>query len=76
MYYKNKDLGYLAGYVACAVTISDMPKTNADKKVGVIVGVDFLSLNEYIGGFCQVCKENGVTVYIDYAGDFLVEIAL
>lgn len=75
VYYKNKDLGYLAGYVACAVTTSDMPKANADKKVGVIVGVDFPGLNEYIGGFCQVCKDNGVTVYIDYAGDFIAEIA-
>lgn len=73
--YKNKDLGYLAGYVACAVTTSDMPKANADKKVGVIVGMDFPGLNEYIGGFCQVCKDNGITVYIDYAGDFIVEIA-
>ena len=73
--YKNKDLGYLAGYVACAVTTSDMANANADKKVGVIVGVDFPGLNEYIGGFCQVCKDNGVTVYIDYAGDFIAEIA-
>lgn len=75
VYYKNKDLGYLAGYVACQVTVSDMPKANEDKKVGVIVGVDFPGLNEYIGGFCQVCKDNGVTVYIDYAGDFIAEIA-
>lgn len=75
VYYKTKDLGYLAGYVACAVTTSDMPNANEDKKVGVIVGMDFPGMNEYIGGFCQVCKENGVTVYIDYAGDFIVEIA-
>ncbi len=73
--YKTKDLGYLAGYVACAVTTSTMEKANADKKVGVIVGIDMPGLNEYIGGFCQVAKENGVTVYIDYAGDFIAEIA-
>lgn len=73
--YKNKDLGYLAGYVACAVTTSDMPNANADKKVGVIVGIDMPGLNEYIGGFCQVCRDNGVTVYIDYAGDFVADIA-
>lgn len=73
--YKTKDLGYLAGYVACHVTTSDMPNANADKKVGVIVGVDVDGLNEYIGGFCQVCKDNGVTVYIDYAGDFLSDLA-
>ena len=75
VYYKTKDLGYLAGYVACAVTTSDMSKANADKKVGVIVGMDFPGMNEYIGGFCQVCEANGVTVYIDYAGDFIVDIA-
>lgn len=73
--YKNKDLGYLAGYVACAVTTSDMANANADKKVGVIVGIDMPGLNEYIGGFCQVCRDNGVTVYIDYAGDFVADIA-
>ncbi|MBQ2954012.1 MAG: BMP family ABC transporter substrate-binding protein [Clostridia bacterium] len=73
--YKVKDLGYLAGYVACAVTTSNMEKANPEKKVGVIVGMDFPGLNEYIGGFVQVCAENGVEVYIDYAGDFIVEIA-
>ena len=75
LYYKVKDLGYLAGYVASAVTTSTMEKANADKKVGVIVGMDFPGMNEYIGGFCQVCQEYGVTVYIDYAGDFIAEIA-
>lgn len=69
--YKNRDLGYLAGYVAAQVTTSDMPNANPDKKVGVIVGIDMPGLNEYIGSFCQVCKEQGVTVYIDYAGDFV-----
>ena len=73
--YKNKDLGYLAGYVACQVTTSSMPKANPDKKVGVIVGVNFPGLNEYIGSFCQVCRDNGVSVYIDYAGDFLPDLA-
>lgn len=73
--YKNKDIGYLAGYVACLVTTSDMPNANEDKKVGVIVGIDADGLNEYIGSFCQVCKEQGVTVYIDYAGDFTSDLA-
>ena len=73
--YKNQDIGYLAGYVACLVTTSSMPNANADKKVGVIVGIDAPGLNEYIGSFCQVCKEQGVTVYIDYAGDFIADIA-
>ncbi len=73
--YKSQDIGYLAGYVACLVTTSDMPKANADKKVGVIVGIDAPGLNEYIGSFCQVCEEQGVTVYIDYAGDFMADIA-
>lgn len=73
--YKSQDIGYLAGYVACLVTTSDMPKANADKKVGVIVGIDAPGLNEYIGSFCQVCEEQGVTVYIDYAGDFMADLA-
>ena len=52
-----------------------MPRANPDKKVGVIVGVNFPGLNEYIGSFCQVCRDNGVSVYIDYAGDFLPDLA-
>ena len=73
--YKNKDIGYLAGYVAAQVTQSDMPNANPEKKVGVIVGVNFPGLNEYIGSFCQVCAEEGVEVYIDYAGDFIPDFA-
>ena len=68
--YKVEDLGYLAGYFACQVTTSDMEFANEDKKVGVIVGMDFPGMNDYIGGFCQVCRDNGVTVYIDYPNGF------
>jgi basic membrane protein A len=73
--YKSEDLGYLAGYVACQITTSDMPNANADKKVGVIVGMDVAGLNDYIGSFCQVCQENGVSVYIDYTGGFSADSA-
>ena len=73
--FKSKDIGYLAGYVACQVTQSDMPNANPEKKVGVIVGIDVPGLNEYIGSFCQVCAEQGVEVYIDYAGDFIPDFA-
>ncbi len=73
--YKSKDIGYLAGYVAAQVTQSDMPNANPEKKVGVIVGVNFPGLNEYIGSFCQVCAAEGVEVYIDYAGDFIPDFA-
>ena len=41
----------------------------------MIVGIDAPGLNEYIGSFCQVCEEQGVTVYIDYAGDFIPDFA-
>ena len=68
--YKVEDLGYLAGYFAYQVTTSDMELANEDKKVGVIVGMDFPGMNDYIGGFCQVCRDNGVTVYIDYPDGF------
>lgn len=65
--YKNQDLGYLAGYIACAVTTSDMPNANADKKIGVLIGMDAPGMNDYVGSVCQVAKEQGVTVYV---GDF------
>lgn len=68
--YKVEDLGYLAGFFACQITTSDMEFANEEKKVGVIVGMDFPGMNDYIGGFCQVCRENGVEVYIDYPNGF------
>ena len=32
--YKNKDIGYLAGYVACQATTAALPNGNADKQAG------------------------------------------
>ena len=69
--YSVADMGYLAGFLASKVTVSDMPNANADKKVGIIVGVDVPGLNEFAGSFCTACIANGVQVYIDYTGDFI-----
>ena len=68
--YSTADEGYLAGYLACLVTTSDMPKANADKKVGVVVGMDIPAMNDFIGGFCQVCTDMGVQVFIGYPESF------
>ena len=68
--YKNQDLGYLAGFIASQITVSDMEKANADKKIGVLIGMDAPGMNDYVGSVCQVAKEQGVTVYVDYVGDF------
>lgn len=73
--YKNQDLGYLAGFIASQITVSDMEKANADKKIGIILGMDVPGLNDYAGSFCQAAKEQGVTVYVDYVGDFLPDLA-
>ncbi len=73
--YKNQDLGYLAGFIASQITVSDMEKANADKKIGIILGMDVPGLNDYAGSFCQAAKEQGVTVYVDYVGDFLADLA-
>lgn len=68
--YSTSDMGYVAGTLASLVTTSKMDKANADKKVGVIVGMDIPSMNDFIGGFCQVCTEMGVQVYIGYPESF------
>jgi len=73
--YKNQDLGYLAGFIASQITVSDMEKANADKKIGIVLGMDVPGLNDYAGSFCQAAKEQGVTVYVDYVGDFLADLA-
>ncbi|MBR5232289.1 MAG: BMP family ABC transporter substrate-binding protein [Clostridia bacterium] len=69
--YSVADMGYLAGYLASKITVSDMPLANADKKVGIILGVDVPGLNEFAGSFCTAAIANGVQVYIDYTGDFI-----
>lgn len=73
--YKNQDLGYLAGFIASKITVSDMTNANADKKIGIILGMDVPGINDYAGSFCQAAKEQGVTVYVDYVGDFLSDLA-
>ena len=68
--YSTADEGYVAGYLASLITTSDMEKANPDKKVGVIVGMDIPSMNDFIGGFCEICTEMGVQVYIGYPESF------
>ena len=68
--YNTAELGYVAGTLASLITTSDMEKANADKKIGVIVGMDIPAMNEFIGGFCQVATELGVQVYIGYPESF------
>ena len=47
-----------------------MPKANPEKIVGVVVGMDIPAMNDFIGGFCQVCHEKGVQVLIGYPESF------
>lgn len=68
-YYLN-DLGYVAGYLSALITASDMEYANTDKKVGVIVGEDSDYMNDFIGGFCQVCTEMDTKVYISYTNSY------
>ncbi len=68
--YNTADMGYVAGVLATLVTTSDMEKANPDKKVGVIIGMDIPAMNDFIGGFCQVCTNAGVQVYIGYPESF------
>lgn len=68
--YNTPELGYVAGYLASQITQSDMPNANPEKIVGVIVGMDIPAMNDFIGGFCQVCDENGVQVIIGYPESF------
>ncbi len=68
--YNTPELGYVAGAAASLITQSSMPKANEDKIVGVVVGMDFPAMNDFIGGFCQICYENGVQVLIGYPESF------
>ncbi len=68
--YSTADEGYVAGYLAALITVSDMEKANEDKKVGVVVGMDIPSMNDFIGGFLQICTEMGVQVYVGYTESF------
>lgn len=68
--YNTPELGYVAGVAASLITQSDMPKANPEKIVGVVVGMDIPAMNDFIGGFCQVCHEKGVQVLIGYPESF------
>lgn len=68
--YYTPELGYVAGNAACLVTTSDMPKANPEKIVGVVLGMDFPAMNDFISGFCQVAYANGVQVLIGYTESF------
>ena len=70
VYYKAYDMGYLAGYLASQITVSNMPLANADKKVGAVVGMDIPDLNGFVGSFCQACIDNGVQATIVYCNSF------
>lgn len=68
--YNTPELGYVAGVAASLITQSSMEKANPEKVVGVIVGMDIPAMNDFIGGFCQICHENGVQVLIGYPESF------
>ena len=56
------ELGYLVGSLSAAIT-----KTGT---VGVVVGMDSQSMNQFISGYCQVLTDNGVKYVISYPGSF------
>lgn len=60
--YGLDDLGYVVGTLSAKVT-----KTN---KVGVVVGMDFQSMNQFIGGYCQVLTDEGVEYAVVYPNSF------
>ena len=68
--YNTPELGYVAGAAASLITQSEMPKANPEKIVGVVVGMDIPSMNDFISGFCQVCYDKGVQVLIGYPESF------
>jgi len=68
--YNTPELGYVAGTAASLITQSSMPKANAEKIVGVVVGMDFPAMNDFVSGFCQICYDNGVQVLIGYPESF------
>ena len=56
------DLGYVVGALSAAMT-----KTGT---VGVVVGMDFAAMNQFISGYCQVLTEKGVKYAISYPNSF------
>ncbi len=68
--YKVYDMGYLAGYLASQITVSDMPGANPEKKVGIVLGMDIVDINDFAGSFCQACIDAGVQADVRYANSF------
>ncbi len=55
-------LGYVVGTLSSKITNT--------KKVGVVVGMDFQSMNQFIGGYCQVLTASGVEYAVVYPNSF------
>lgn len=60
--YNTAELGYVIGALCAALTKTD--------KVGVVVGMDNQSMNQFISGFCQILAEKGKQYYIAYPGSW------
>lgn len=60
--YGLDDLGYVVGALSAKLT-----KTN---KVGAVLGMDFQSMNQFIGGYCQVLTDLDVEYAIVYPNSF------
>ncbi len=60
--YALDDLGYVVGALSALLTETGT--------VGVVVGMDNLNMNQFIGGYCQVLTDMGVQYIIYYPNSF------
>ncbi|MBR0385681.1 MAG: BMP family ABC transporter substrate-binding protein [Erysipelotrichaceae bacterium] len=59
--YALDDLGYVVGALAAQLTQTG--------KVGVVVGMNIQPMDQFIGGFCQILKDQGVEYFVRYVDE-------
>ncbi len=70
--YAQNEGSFLVGALAALVTSSDMPKSNPEKVVGFLGGMDIPVINDFKVGYVQGAKyiDPDVEVLVSYAGLF------
>lgn len=68
--YNTPQIGYMAGTVASLITQSSMENANADKKVGIVLGMDIPAMNDFAGSYAQAVVDNGAQMMIGYPESF------
>lgn len=73
MFYRTNELGFLAGALAALTTTSGIEKTNPEKVIGFLGGMDNPGISDFLVGYIQGAKyvDPDIKVATSYVGEFV-----